>query len=327
MCAPHPYVVSLVDKVQRRKSRQISLNARALLRGFGYERRTEKVIGEIAEQLRASGLATTLSLDTPQSLDEHVIVIALAALPSPVPPPPPAPVQGDLRAIAARAVAATVAITTESGIGSGFMLHPDGLVVTARHVIAEQGYALRQIQVTLAPGMANEQVVSGLVFRAHRQLDYALLWLPAAGPFPTLPLGKPQQLVHAQSVLAVGCPSGLHNTVSLGIVSNPRQRMRGIEYIQTDAAIDPGNSGGPLVAEDGVVGISQWILRGVDAARFVLPIDYLSAELRRASELGREACLAGRFCPACGNLDLGQPTWFCRTCGVRLEDQVNAPSA
>jgi S1-C subfamily serine protease len=327
MPAAHPDVASLADKVQRRKSQQISLAARTLIRGFGYERRTEKIIDEVAGHLQALGLATTLSLSFPRSLDDKVTVAAIEPRPPVAVAPPIAPaVQPDLRATAARAVPATVAITTDSGFGSGFIVHPAGLVVTARHVIEEGGYSLRSVQVTRAAGLLDEQVVEGVVFRSHRQLDYALIWLLAEGPFPTLPIGNPQLLGHAQTILAVGCPSGLHNTVSLGIVSNPRQRLRGIEYIQTDAAIDPGNSGGPLIADDGVVGINEWILVGVGAAKFSLPIDYLLDDIAQAIELGREACLAGCYCPACGGFD-PVSTWYCRACGVRFIPQAESAAA
>ncbi len=321
MSSTHPYAAALVEKVQQRKSQQISIAARTLIRGFGYERRTEKIVGEVAGHLHAMGLATTLSLTFPRSLDDKVTIATLAPRAQPLTPPsaPIAPaVQSDLRTTAARAVPATVAITTESSIGSGFLVHPDGLVVTARHVLAEGDYSLRSVQVAISPGLPNEQTVEGVVFRSHRQLDYALLWLLADGPFPTLPIGNPQALAHAQSVLTVGSPSGLHNTVSLGIVSNPCQRLRGIEYIQTDASIDPGNSGGPLITDDGVVGINEWIIMGVGAAKFSLPIDYLRDDIAQAISLGRDACLTARYCPACGNFDPAEPTWFCRSCGIQF---------
>lgn len=319
MPSAHPYVVALADKVQRRKGQQISLAARTLIRGFGYERRTEKIVDEVAGHLQALGLASTLSLTYPRDLDDRVTVSAIEPLaPPPDPPPFAPPAQPDLRATAARAVPATVAVATASNFGSGFIVHPAGLVVTARHVLVEDGVLQPLVQVTRAAGMPDEQVMEGVVFRAHRQLDYALLWLRADGPFPALPIGDPQKLQHAQSVLAVGCPSGLHNTVSLGIVSNPRQRLRGIEYIQSDAAIDPGNSGGPLVADDGVVGINEWIIVGVGAAKFSLPIDYLLDDIAQAVALGRDACLAARFCATCGNFDPAEPTWFCRSCGVQF---------
>ncbi len=319
MPAAHSYVTTLADKVLRHKRQQISLTVRALLRGFGYERRTETVVDTIAAALHTLGLDAALSLVFPHSLDEKVTISTLNPQAPTVSPAPALPiVQVDLRVAAARALPATVAVQTDSGIGSGFIIHPDGLVVTARHVVEEDGSSLRSVQVTLMAGSPNERTVEGLVVQSHRQLDYALLWLLDDGPFPTLPIGAPQMLAHGQIVLTIGCPSGLHNTVSHGIISNPCQFLGGIEYIQTDAAIDPGNSGGPLIADDGVVGINMWILMGVGAAKFALPIDYLADEIVQACTLGRAACLAAVYCPACGNLDLAPQTWFCRSCGMRF---------
>jgi S1-C subfamily serine protease len=321
MAEAHPYAAALAEKIRRRKNQQLTLTARTLIQGFGYERRTEKIVNEIASHLRAHDMTSGLSMTSPRNLDEKITITpteppAPPALAPQVSPPPQ--VRQDLRDIAARAIPATVAISTDSSIGSGFIVHPDGLVVTARHVIDESNYSLRAVQVTLEPGMRSERVIEGVVFRSHRQLDFALIWLMGGGPFPYLPIGTPQVLQHAQSVLAIGCPSGLYNTVSLGIISNPGQPHRGIEYIQTDAAIDPGNSGGPLISEDGVVGINEWILQNVGAAKFALPIDYLTNDIATAIAAGRDRCVAARYCPACGMTDYARPTWFCRGCGVQF---------
>jgi S1-C subfamily serine protease len=321
MAQTHPYAAALAEKIRRRKNQQLKLTARALIRGFGYERRTEKILNEIASHLLVYDMTATLSLTSPRDLDEKITISPTKPLSPPTLTPhdmPSSLVQQDLRHVAARAVPATVAITTDASIGSGFVVHPDGLVVTARHVIDEGGYSPRSVQVTLCPGTPNEQIVEGIVFRSHRQLDYALLWLMADGPFQHLSIGDPQALQHAQTVLAVGCPSGLYNTVSMGIISNPRQPHGRIEYIQTDAAIDPGNSGGPLISEDGVVGINEWILVNVGAAKFALPIDYVTDDINAAIAYGRDRCVTALYCPACGATDYAQPTWFCRSCGVQF---------
>ena len=165
------------------------------------------------------------------------------------------------------------------------------------------------------------RVMDGIVFRSHRQLDFALLWLLADGPFPFLPFGNPQNLRHAQTVLAIGAPAGLSKTVTKGIVSNPKQLFRLIECIQTDAAIDQGNSGGPLVGQDGVIGITLWGLGNVDSAKFVVPIDYLIEDIVEAVRKGRKACLDAVYCPACGYSDDGSPVWYCQNCGVEFEKE------
>ncbi len=218
-------------------------------------------------------------------------------------------------------------VFTERGVGSGFIVQPAGLVVTAQHVVEHDGQVQRHVKVRLNAGTINDVVLDGTVFRAHRQLDFALLWLEEGGPFPWLPLGTPKSLRFAQTVLAIGCPSGLSNTVSAGIVSNPAQRYRQIECIQTNADIDHGNSGGPLIAEGGVVGINVWGLGNISAAKFAIPIDYLTEDLHTAAQLGRTACLQATFCPACGHNDQHGGLWFCRNCGFQFPSEEPANDA
>lgn len=321
MAQAHPYAAEIAENIRHRSNQRLSITARTLLRGFGYERRSETIISAIYAQLGRYDLTTSLTLIYPEDLDDKVEVRATKPLAPTMAPPqlitsPPG--QLDLQEAAARALPATVAISTDGGIGSGFIVHPDGLVVTARHVVEEDSYSLCEVTVRVNTGMDEYQDVVGRVFRSHRQLDFALIWLMADGPFPCLPIGNPRALRHAQTVLAIGCPSGLYNTVSKGIVSNPRQPYRLIEYIQTDAAIDTGNSGGPLISADGVVGINAWIIRNVGAAKFALPIDYLTEDIATAVSKGWKNCLAATYCRACGYTDYAQPEWYCRNCGIHF---------
>ena len=317
----HPYAAQLTDTIRRRKNQQINIKFRSLLQGFGYRRRTAGIIDEIHGHLNDCSLIYDFDSSVPYSLDDRVS-IALAVTEATTPlrlekKPPARVIIPDLADIAEMAIAATVEIMTENGFGSGFLIHPDGLVVTGRHVVQEDGYSLRTVKVKLA----DDRVVDGIVFRSHRQLDFALLWLLADGPFPVLPLENPQNLRHAQTVLAIGAPSGLSKTVTKGIVSNPRQLWQLIECIQTDAAIDHGNSGGPLVGSEGVVGITLWGLDDIDSAKFVVPIDYLIEDIVDAVRKGRKACLESPYCVACGYNDDGRPVWYCRNCGVEFEKE------
>ena len=209
----HPYAARLTDTIQRRKNQRINIKFRSLLQGFGYRRRTAGIIDEIHGHLNDCGLIYDFDSNVPYSLDEQVS-IALAETPAAAPvrvetKPPARATIPDLADIAERAIAATVEIMTESGFGSGFLVHPEGLIVTGRHVVQEDGHSLRTVKVKLA----DDRVVDGIVFQSHRQLDFALLWLLADGPFPVLPLGNPQSLRYAQTVLAIGAPSGLSNSI------------------------------------------------------------------------------------------------------------------
>jgi serine protease Do len=191
--------------------------------------------------------------------------------------------------------------------------------VTGRHVVEEDGVALRVVKIRLFPDEANKQEMDAVVFCSHRQLDFALLWLLAEGPFPFLPMGDPQTLRRAQTVYAIGCPAGMPSVVSRGIVSNPKARYRLIDCVQTDAAIDHGNSGGPLVTENGeVVAINLWGIGSFDAAKFAVPIDYLTDDIEMALQNGRNECLNATCCPLCGYTHYDRSTWYCRNCGVQF---------
>ncbi len=322
----HPYARELAQKVGSNNKRRVFIKARTLLKGFGYYRRTETIVNEINQQLETMNLACDFSLAYPKDLDERIGIHLSVALPPPQaaqPPPGILQIQSHRQTRLDRissAVCATVEIFTESGSGSGFIVHPGGLVVTARHVVEdEDGRSLRSVKVIVYPQLKNEQTLEGTVFRSHRRLDFALLWLDGAGSYPTMPIGSPQKVQHTQTVYAIGAPAGLPNTVSRGIISNPLSRFNMLECLQTDAAIDRGNSGGPLVTEDGeVIGINLWGLGNYDAAKFSIPVDYLKADLETAIKAGREACLSAVYCQNCGFADFEQAGWFCRNCGIQF---------
>jgi S1-C subfamily serine protease len=98
---------------------------------------------------------------------------------------------------------------------------------------------------------------------------------------------KPQRLRFGETVFMVRSPQGFKNTVSKGIVANPKRIYKEVRYIQTDAAMYHGNSGGPLFNRKGVVGIVSWGRRGesgavIDNLNFAVPIDYLSGDIELA---------------------------------------------
>ncbi len=323
----HPFAIELSEKVKRKSDQVITLKLRELLKGFGYPDRTEDSIAFVRRQLKAVGLAANLTLDVPRKLDDKVVIIPATAT-GPLITPSPAPVVAT-PAIdpIAQAIEATVEIINDPGRGSGFIIHPDGLVVTARHVIDDRDRrSLRSVQVRLFPERSGERFLEGIAFRSHHLLDYALLWLVANGPFPALALGEPKSLRHAQTIFAIGSHAGRPNTVSRGIVSNPNGRFRKLECIQSDAAIDHGNSGGPLITEDGhAVGINLWGIGQFAAAKFSLPIDYLTHDIEQALRRGRARCLQMAYCSVCGWSDETPPTWYCRNCGTPTAPAEAAP--
>ena len=130
------------------------------------------------------------------------------------------------------------------GLGSGFVISPDGLIATNFHVIGEG----RAVRVQLADG---RQFDATAIHASDRALDLAVLRIDAKD-LPSLELGNSDELKQGQSVLALGNPQGLKNSVVSGLVSGVRQ-MDGRPMIQLAIPIEPGNSGGPLVDMQGRV--------------------------------------------------------------------------
>ncbi|MBI3838159.1 MAG: trypsin-like peptidase domain-containing protein [Planctomycetia bacterium] len=123
-------------------------------------------------------------------------------------------------------------------LGSGFVIAPDGLIATNFHVIGEG----RAIRVQLADG---RQFDATAIHASDRQLDLAIVRIDAKD-LPSLELGDSDSLKQGQSVVALGNPQGLRNSVMAGVVSGVRE-MEGRPMIQLAMPIEPGNSGGPLV--------------------------------------------------------------------------------
>jgi S1-C subfamily serine protease len=140
-------------------------------------------------------------------------------------------------------------------LGSGVVVSPDGLVLTNTHVI---GGANAEVRVTLADGQERPAEIVG----RDELSDLTVLKVETQKPLPTIPWGDSSKLRVAEWVLAIGNPFNLSGTVTIGIVSNPSRSQSGgvTDFIQTDAAINQGNSGGALVNARGeLVGINSMI--------------------------------------------------------------------
>lgn len=162
------------------------------------------------------------------------------------------------------------------GVGSGFILSADGLVMTNAHVVE----GANEVIVTLTDNREFKAKIIG----ADKRTDVALVKIEATG-LPAVKIGDISRLKVGEWVMAIGSPFGLENTVTAGIVS-AKQRDTGdyLPFIQTDVAINPGNSGGPLINMRGeVVGINSQIYSrsgGFQGISFAIPID----EATRVSE-------------------------------------------
>src|SRR5512138_139539 len=166
--------------------------------------------------------------------------------------------------------------------GSGFIIEPNGLIVTNAHVVEHAEW----IQVRLADGRRFNGRTVGLDSR----VDLALVRIDAAG-LPVLPLGDSNRMRVGEFVLALGHPFGLEQSVSFGIVSRKGAPLTvaapGFDFIQTDAAINPGNSGGPLVNISGeVIGVNSMAARN-GSIGFAIPSNLVKMLLPQLASKGK----------------------------------------
>uniref|UniRef100_A0AAV1VLE4 PDZ domain-containing protein n=1 Tax=Peronospora matthiolae TaxID=2874970 RepID=A0AAV1VLE4_9STRA len=181
-----------------------------------------------------------------------------------------------------KAFPAVVNISVDSGYigsnGSGFIITKEGLIVTNAHVVARCN-RYSKIQVTVANGSTYPAVIHS----ADPLSDIALLQIQSdeVEEWPMISIGSSTELRAGEWVCALGSPFSLQNSVSAGIISAVARHsselgypQRGGEYIQTDAAINAGNSGGPLINLDGkVIGINTMKVDGSVGISFAIPAD------------------------------------------------------
>ncbi|HWP35484.1 MAG TPA: DegQ family serine endoprotease [Thermodesulfobacteriota bacterium] len=168
------------------------------------------------------------------------------------------------------------------GAGSGFVISPDGYIVTNNHVVE----GAREVKVTLASGDEYQARIIG----RDPKTDLALIKVEPKSPLPAVTLGDSDKLRVGDWVLAIGNPFGLEGTVTAGIVS-AKGRVIGAgpydDFLQTDAAINPGNSGGPLFNLRGeVVGINTAIVAQAQGVGFAIPINLAKTLLTQLREQG-----------------------------------------
>ncbi len=247
----------------------------------------------------------------------HVALAADApAAQTPIPPVAPAAILPDFTALVARTKPAVVSITTElrsspaaddEGIqtpfgmmrpnhpravqakGSGFIINPNGTIVTNNHVIANA----KSISVTLDDGTTLAAHLVG----ADKRTDLAVLKVDAGRKLPFIELGESSKVRPGEWVVAMGNPFGLGGTVTAGIVSASGRDIGSGPYddfIQIDAPINQGNSGGPLFTQDGrVVGVNSEIYSpsgGSVGIGFAIPSDMVKtvvSDIERSGHVTR----------------------------------------
>jgi serine protease Do len=189
-------------------------------------------------------------------------------------------------------------LTREQAIGSGIIVDPNGYIITNAHVVK----GAQRIRVILPPPPTNSplelqpihaaQIFEATLVGKHKDSDLALLKIEGKN-LPTLSLSNGTRVRQGQLVFAIGSPEGLQNSVTMGVVSSVSRQPDPddpVVYIQTDAAMNPGNSGGALVDVDGnLVGINTLMLSaggGSEGLGFAIPAAIVNFDYQNLRKYG-----------------------------------------
>lgn len=196
----------------------------------------------------------------------------------------------------------TGAVGMQQKIGSGVIIDPSGYIVTNAHVVG----GAQQVRVSVPtvtptdsfdePIISRSRTVDARVVGSDDDIDLAVLKIEATG-LPALHLGDYNKVRQGDFVFAFGSPQGLQDSVTMGVVSTPARQLdpdSPLVFVQSDAATNPGNSGGPLVNVDGeLIGINTFILSqsgGNEGLGFAIPsavVAYAYPQLRKYGHLHR----------------------------------------
>ncbi|GAB7386754.1 trypsin-like peptidase domain-containing protein [Bacillaceae bacterium] len=172
------------------------------------------------------------------------------------------------------------------GMGSGFIISPDGYILTNEHVVSGADEIL--VEVT-----GHDKPYKAKLVGSDFDLDLAVLKIDAKGKLPTLKLGDSEQIEVGDWAIAIGNPYGLDHTVTVGVISAKGrpvdvQDRHYKNLLQTDASINPGNSGGPLLNLNGeVIGINTAVNAQAQGIGFAIPTSTVKAVLKNLIQDGK----------------------------------------
>ena len=175
---------------------------------------------------------------------------------------------------------AVVQVRTPSGLGSGFIIHPEGYLITNFHVIEGETEITIEVYQEEKGALKRAAFEKTRIVALDKFADLALLKMETeteeTKKFPYVLLGQIESIKVGQPAFAIGSPLGLERTVTEGIVSTKTREFEGRLFIQTTTQINPGNSGGPLFNRKGeVIGVTNMKLNYSEGLGFAIPVDRL----------------------------------------------------
>jgi S1-C subfamily serine protease len=192
--------------------------------------------------------------------------------------------------ISRRCMSAVVQVRSESGAGTGFVLGPRGYILTCAHVVSVD----EDVKIVIPPteGSKTETTLPAAVLLLDDELDLALLSVDVKEDLNPIVLAGDQPVGSGDEVVVIGNPGVgdriLAQTLTTGVVSSPSREIDGQPYIQTSAAVNPGNSGGPMFNMQGQV-IGLVVMKAsIEGVAFAVPSPVLRSFLQRACEAGKQ---------------------------------------
>ncbi|MHC4108941.1 MAG: S1C family serine protease [Planctomycetota bacterium] len=195
---------------------------------------------------------------------------------------------------------AVIKIATPGAIGSGVLINADGHAITNAHVVQGETNLRATVWLPLPDGTLQRMVLEDIEISAvNNHIDLALLKIPPPEDveFVFAPLAAADDLEIGQVAFAIGNPLGLERTLSQGVISTTRRSFDGLTYVQTDTAVNPGNSGGPLFNTRGeIIGITNMKIPFGEGLNFAIPARYVKDFIRN-----REAFAYNKVNPNSGH--------------------------
>jgi serine protease Do len=208
-----------------------------------------------------------------------------------------------------------IQIATPYSTGTGFYLLAAQLIVTNEHVVRGNSDVI--VESTFFPKQLTEVIFSDTKY------DIALLALPPVD-YQKMPdvalMSNEKSLSEGEVVVSIGHPFGLEYSATQGIISNLRHRRNEISYIQHDAALNPGNSGGPLFNTEGeIIGVNTFIIREGQNMGFALPAQYVAETLAAYLNGGKKRSVRCVSCRISVFEDTIQQKKYCPNCGTVID--------